>query len=515
METPTQTLHRLTSSTWGWYEPSREDDDLVWSVPVEDPRVLRDLVPNDLDRLPWFFKRYADSLARVALPRDLPATTAPAVAVLAGTAEVAPIELDLPHVSRLLHLCAGVVRTTERSFTTWPFRAAGSAGARFPLEVYVAVPDGSTLPAGVHWYDPPGHALVRVGPPPRGDAPSLVVTGVPWRTGWRYRERGYRHVYWDAGTMLSQLLAAADSAGLVTGLHTRFPDATVAQLVGADGVHEWPLAVVALGDGAPALEATGPATSGEVDAAPREFPLVTAAQRAGELDALGLPWDRGAPVEVPDVGTEPVETVVLARGSQRLMDRARGLRERVLRTSMAAAMRGVDIPHFVVVHDVDGVAPGIYRWPDLSSPVRAGAMRDGLYLVSLEQGLARDAAFVVIGAADVGGLDDRQYREAQLAAGLVEGRLHLLAYALGASACGMTFIDGEVPPLLGEPLDGLLLTCVGVPEYRSTPGGPPGAPSAIRGVVPRVSDRPVESQPPSSRWEPGVRRLGSSTSLEP
>ena len=132
VETPTQTLHRLTSFTWGWYEPSREDDDLVWSVPVEDPRVLRDLVPNDLDRLPWFFKRYADSLPRVALPRDLPATTAPAVAVLAGTAEVAPIDLVLPHLSRLLHLCAGVVRTTERPFTTWPFRAAGSAGGALP-----------------------------------------------------------------------------------------------------------------------------------------------------------------------------------------------------------------------------------------------------------------------------------------------------------------------------------------------------------------------------------------------
>jgi hypothetical protein len=142
-------------------------------------------------------------------------------------------------------------------------------------------------------------------------------------------------------------------------------------------------------------------------------------------------------------------------------------------------------------------------------------MRDELYLVSMEQGLARDAAFVVIGAADVGALDDRQYREAQLAAGLVEGRLHLLAYALGASACGMTFIDGEVPPLLGESLDGLLLTCVGVPEYRSTRGGPPGAPTAIRGVAPRVSDRRVERQPPSSRWKPGVRRPGSSRSLEP
>ena len=112
-------------------------------------------------------------------------------------------------------------------------------------------------------------------------------------------------------------------------------------------------------------------------------------------------------------------------------------------------------------------------------------MRDELYRVCLEQGLARDAAFVVIGAADVGALDDREYREAQLAAGLVEGRLHLLAYALGASASGMTFLDSEMPALLGEPLDALLFTCVGVPEYASAAGGSPGAPTDVRMVTPR------------------------------
>ena len=485
METATQTLHRLTSYTWGWYEPSREDDDLIWTVPVDDPRVVRDLETNDVDRFPWFFKRYAMELPRVPLTRDLPATTAPAVAVLAGNADVARTEIDLPQLSRLLHLSAGVVRTKERLYTTWLFRAAGSAGARFPLEVYVAVPDGMELPAGVHWYDPLDHALVQVGPPPRGDAPSVVLTGVPWRTGWRYRERGYRHVYWDAGTMLSQLLAVADSAGLTARMHTRFPDGAVAALVGADGVLEWPVAVVGLGEGAPAVDATGSAAAGDVDSAPLEFPLITAAQRAGERDTLGPPWDRGAPVEVPDEGTDPVETVVLARGSQRRMDPDRGLPESLLRTSMPAAMRGVDLPHFVAAHDVDGVAPGVYRWPDLSSPVRAGAMRDELYVASMDQELARDAAFVVIAATDVGSLDDREYREVQLAAGLVEGRLHLLAYALGASASGMTFIDSEVPPLLGEPLDGLLFTCVGVPKYASAAGGPPGAPTAIRTITPR------------------------------
>jgi hypothetical protein len=470
VETATQTLHRLTS-----YQPGR-----AWDVPVADPRVRQDLVTNDMDRLPWFVKRYPEPLPRVPLPRDLPPTTAPALAVLAGTADVPARELDLAQLSRLLYLSAGVVRTMERSFGSWPFRAAGSAGGRFPLELYVAVPAGLPLPAGVHWYDPLGHALVQIGPPPRGDAPAVAVTGVPWRTGWRYRERGYRHLYWDAGTMLAQLLALAGSAGLPAALYTRFPDAAVAALTGADQVHEVPVAVVSLGAGAPAVAPAGPAATGPVDRAPVEFPLITAAQRAGVATQFGPPLGWGAAVQVPVPARAPVEAVILARGSARRMDAQRGLPESVLHTAMSVALRGVGLPHRVVVHDVTGLAPGVYRWPDLSAPARPGALRAELHRVCLNQALARDAAFVVVAAATVSGLDDREYREAQLTAGLAEGRLHLAAYALGACASGMTFLDSAVPALLGEPLDGLLFTCVGVPAYRSAPGGPPGTPTPVR-----------------------------------
>jgi SagB-type dehydrogenase family enzyme len=486
METATQRLHRLTS-----YEPGRD-----WDLPIADPWVIQDLEANDLSRLPWFVKRYPAGLPRLALPRELPPTSAPAVAVLAGTAEVSSAPLDLAQLSRLLYLSAGVVRTMERPYGTHPFRAAGSAGGRFPLEVYVAVPADGPLPAGVHWYDPWDHALVQVGPPPRSGGLAVVVTGVPWRTGWRYRERGYRHIYWDAGTMLAQLLALADSAGLPAALYSSFPDAQVAALVGADRVHEFPVAVVGLSGTDPVAEPTvepanrptvevgGPAVAGEVDAAPLEFPLVTAAQRAGEGDRLGSPWAPGAPVERPALASPPVEQVITARGSQRRMDASRGLPQDLLRTSMAVALRGLDVPHWVVVHDVAGLAPGVYRWPDLDEPVRAGALRDELYRVCLDQALARDAAFVAIAAADLAGLGDAGYRAAHLAAGLAEGRLHLAAYALGASATGMTFLDSEVPAVLGEPLDGVLFTCVGVPLYRSAPGGPPGAPAPVRRVTP-------------------------------
>jgi hypothetical protein len=472
--TPTQELHRLTA-----YAPPSED----WDKPPDDPRAVTSFEPNDVERLPWFYKRYGSDLPRVALPRNLPATEASTVEVLAGTAKVPAAELDLAQLARVLFLASGVVRTTTRPYAVWLFRAAGSAGARFPIELYVAVPDGGVLPAGVHWYDPEAHELVEIGPSPGSGTVTVVSTGVPWRTGWRYRERGFRHVYWDSGTMLSQLLAAAASAGIDAELYTRFPDRQVTELVGADGVHEWPVAVVALGGGPPALEPGGAAVAGEVDADPVEFPLETEAQRAGDRDELGEPWSRGPAVDVPLRDSPPVETVVLTRSSQRRMDATRGLPGDLLRTAFATATRGIEVPHRVVVNDVEGFEPGIYRWPELA---RAGSFRKELYRVGLEQGLPRDAAFVVIGVADVSALDDRAYREAQLAAGLVEGRLHLLAYALGASASGMTFLDSDVPGLLGEQVDTLLFTCVGVPEYASKRGGLPGKPEEFRQVTPRV-----------------------------
>ena len=481
-ETASQTLHRLTSH--GPYDA--EHPDLIWEPPVDDPRVVADLVVNDTVRLPWFYKRYDGDLPTVSLPRELPTTTPSTVAVMAGTAAVPPGALDLPQLSRLLHLSAGVVRTMERPYATWLFRAAGSAGGRFPMELYVAVPEGHDLEPGVQWYQPEAHALVRVGPPPTGGVPTVVVTGVPWRTGWRYRERGYRHIYWDTGTMLSQLLAVATSAGIEPALFTRFPDAAVASLVGADGVHEWPVAVVALGRDTPAIDATRPAVAGRVDDAPVEFPLETAAQRAGDMTVLGDPWERPDPVETPIQDGPSIDTVVLSRGSSRLLDPSKSISNDVFRTSMLAAMRGVDVSHTVAVHAVDGMAPGIYRWPE-RAPRREGNVREELYRLALEQELAQDAAFVTIATADVGALDDRSYREAQLGAGIVEGRLHLLAYALGAAASGMTFADSELADVVGERVDGLLLTCVGVPEYASAPGGAPGEPTRVRSVTPRSS----------------------------
>lgn len=468
-------LHRLTSLA----------ADRGWDAPVDDPRVRHDLLPRDPATRPPQMKAYPGGLPVLALPRDLPDPGVRATAVLAGVRAAAQ-PLDAAQLGRVLFLGAGVVRTKQHHGRPFLFRACGSAGGCFPLEVYASTRGVAGVPDGVHWYDPLQHALVQVAPAADGNVTTLVVTGVPWRTGWQYAERGWRHMYWDAGALLSQLSAAAASAGLGPRLRSLFPDATVRELVGADAVHEHPLALLSLGGGVPAIGPAGQAAAGELP--PVELPLCTAAQRAGERGALGAPWPQTAALPgFPPSGS--LDEVVRRRGSQRRMDRSRTLPRPLLEWPMAAALRGVPVPHWAAVHGVDGAAPGLYRWPGLRTPSRAADLRAELERICLDQTLAADAAYVVIGATPLPALDDRSYRDAQLAAGLAGGRLHLAAYALGASASGMTFLDSEVPGLLGEPDDlaALLFTCVGVPEYASRAGGGPGAPVEIRPVEPRFA----------------------------
>jgi SagB-type dehydrogenase family enzyme len=457
--------HRLTA-----YSPEREFTD-----PLDDPRIVQGFVQNDYATVPPFCKAYPEGLARVELPREWEHGPAATLA-LAGRTSARPLSVSA--LARLLFLSSGVVRTSHRRGRDWLFRAAGSAGGRFPLELYLSVRGVDGVDDGVHWYDPVAHALLRIGPAAEGSATTLIVTGVPWRTGWRYAERGFRHIYWDAGTMLSQALALAGEARL----WSRFPDAAVTRLVGADGTHEFPVALVALEPGAPAIEPGGEAAAGSIDATPLEFPLVTQTQHAGDVDELGEPWPVTALEAAPD--SPSLDDVILTRGSTRLMDASASVSREVFDFALAAALRDTRVPHWVAVHAVDGVAPGLYRWPGFGAPLRAGDLREVMLRACWDQDLGRDAAFVVMAATDLDELDDRGYREAQLDAGLVEGRLHIAAYALGIGASGMTFLDSEIEPLLGAGLAGLLFTCVGVPSYRSKGGGKPGAPTSV--VIPEA-----------------------------
>ncbi len=75
----------------------------------------------------------------------------------------------------------------------------------------------------------------------------FVWTAVVERTKWKYRERGYRYLYLDAGHIGQNLYLAAASLRLGCCTIGAFYDDEVNQLIGVDGKEETAIYLGAVG----------------------------------------------------------------------------------------------------------------------------------------------------------------------------------------------------------------------------------------------------------------------------
>jgi SagB-type dehydrogenase family enzyme len=458
----------------------------------------------DLANQPTSIKSYRDADA-VALPREILASSISAVDVLSGfVATDRPVDDDI--LSTVLFLAAGVTRRL-RSPQGAPvlFRTAMSAGNLHPIELYV-------IRDGVWHYDPLAHRLVCVRAASDSTIPDgalIVVTGIPFRTCWKYAERGYRHLYWDAGTMLANLLAAAEAHGLRPRVELGFADREVAELVGVDGVDEMPLALVRLGGDVaqPGSTTLLPAATARAIAPDvKRFESVVHAQEASSLSRamveewrrrtgkLGRSTNTTVPVPAATTGEDRIEDVILRRASVRSFAPTQCDGE-LFSWALAAAVRGVPwdlgsnatlIDHVVNVHAIEDLSTGTYHLDgsELCSRAIAAELRATSSALCLDQESGGASAYTVFHTCDLDAVfaesGDRGYRAVQLEAGVVAGRLALNAGALGYGATGLTFTDARVVDFLGASHQPLLATAVGAPARRPSPSGFPGSPHELR-----------------------------------
>lgn len=463
------------------------------------------------DIKPFPFKVYA-SVPALPLPRELAPVTADALAALGATGAPAAAAPTLESLTVLLYLSGGVTRKR-----TYPgggevlFRAAPSTGALYQTEAYVVAGAVEGLEPGLYHFCPGDFALrqLRAGdvraalaeaaaePALARRAATVVLTAIFWRNTWKYQARGWRHLYWDSGTMLANLTAVAGALGLAPRLCTGFVDAAVDRLLGVEPAHEAALELVALGpEGAPAPPLRGvedihpetlPLSSHEVD-----YPALRAMQAASALeDAAAVRAWRAAP---PPPARRPRAALAPLPAARREAGRTlhdtiqhRGSTRRFSHTPLAAtelatalwwATRPVasDVPAglvdpYLAVNAVDGVPPGAYRyWPGAHAlePVRAGEFRREAAYLTLEQALGGDAAATIFFLAPLDALlaayGNRGYRLANLEAGLAGGRAYLAAYAQRFGASGLTFYDREVVRFFSpsaEGLDAIFVTALG------------------------------------------------------
>lgn len=170
--------------------------------------------------------------------------------------------ITIKELSMILWAAQGITNTQ------WRFRAAPSAGATYPLELYVVIGSNSVLvnnntflEAGVYKYDVYRHSLRLV---KKGDyraelaraaldqswvreaAVNIVICAVYERTTGRYGERGIRYVHMEVGHVGQNIYLMSTALGLGTVAVGAFFDNEVARIIGAQP-NEHPLYIMPIG----------------------------------------------------------------------------------------------------------------------------------------------------------------------------------------------------------------------------------------------------------------------------
>jgi SagB-type dehydrogenase family enzyme len=381
---------------------------------------------------------------------------------------------------------------------TLHLRASPSSGALFPTELYVAARHVPGLAPGLWHYDARLHALAPVALgaaaaaapaavaeawPPQPDA-LVLATAVFQRSGHKYRDRCWRYVLADLGHALENLHLAAQACGLHAHFAPRFDEARCAAALQLHDAGEGVLALLALHPRArlPPADAPLPALGwrGALPVGAHPLGITGAMHVASSLHALpggtapaavgdSAPAAEAISDALPLPPALPAQAEVLrviaARRSVRRFAAAPlplGALSGVIAAMAAPAtlLPGQALQIHVVVHAVEGLAPGAYRYHAAQhalQPSRGGTdLRRAARAAALDQDVIGDAAAVFVLTTDPAALrldplgPARAYRHALLHAGCIGERIYLEAGARGLGACAVgAFYDDEAAALVG------------------------------------------------------------------
>ena len=514
----------------------------------------------DWSNRPKPFKVYKD-LSSFPLPIDIPHPTLNAITAVSNlstnnesfnskTQFTSPLSsskdvckiITLSDLSSLLFYSCGITRVMRFNSVDYYMRAASATGALYPIEIYVVTEGlGSELQAGVYHFNPGEFSLTAIH---KGDytnflgtiagnnfdittSPvSLIFTSYAWRNAWKYQSRSYRHWFWDAGVIVSNLLAVAGSMHLYTRLIMGFLDDQSNRFLGLEDQKEASILIAAINADSKnnanqkqsmqerILDSPTPKvyrlSLEEVDypeiwKAYNSSKLFDNAQvsqwinhkRNGGVDKLdkkdnsnsGTLRQYSLPKPYVDDNGPDIGNTILKRGSTRQFSRL-PISFLTLSNILLNSTRGIPMDYkndsdsfidlYLVVNSVDGLEKGGYFFNPRNNSMDLLRHRPGRNIsghLCLDQSLFADASAVIFITTDLKHaldiLGNRGYRAVQLEAGISAGKIYLLSYASGLGASGSTFYDNEVIEFFSphaKQKETLIAIGVGIPSYQSKPG---------------------------------------------
>jgi SagB-type dehydrogenase family enzyme len=430
---------------------------------------------------------------------------------------------DIEELSRTLLLTYSITAKAGHSGGDFYYRSSPSAGALYPVEIYLAGNGIHGLKDGVYHFSIAQHALslLRRGRFPIQVDSAMIPTGTKsplmtffltaifFRSAWKYRDRSYRYHLLDTGHLLENLLIALKSSGYDPSFSYDFDDYNINQLLGLDDTKEVCLCLCQVqGEQEFREEAAQEIyelperfkNASRVAKDETEYPIVLDMHTAGstvtsrsktEYEMLSEfcvqphSWKKiKTPVSWPEVMSYP-ENIFQRRSSRNFV------KEPIKRETLTALFDSLcvlcsentgqtsKISRYMCIGFLIGMAegftPGFYL---LDTGSRAtGMAASGLFIermagVCLDQGWLANAAVHFLFMTDLMVLDSlwgpRGYRYSMMTAGRLGERLYLTTTAMGLGSCGIgAFYDIEAADLLDLNKESRLLYLVAVGSVKS------------------------------------------------
>lgn len=410
--------------------------------------------------------------------------------------------MTLETLSRILFHSYGQTAKKTYPGVTYHLRAAPSAGALYPIELYLLIRSVEGIADGVYHFDTGRSRLVRLR---EGDCSEAVaaccshpeavraapvtflLSAIFWRCSWKYRARAYRYCLLDSGHLAGNVLAVASALGLSPLLIHNFLDGPINELLSLDENREAVLALVPISFSPPKRAvwevpervprfaktenpyhplsrhevsyllinemhaATRLCSPGDLPSAPPAEPSVRSTSKR-----IDLPAARPASMALG-------ETLLRRRSSRNFsrMSVPVDALSAVMRTSLGEIPSDFDessLSPYLIINAVTDLEQGLYVYhrdpPSLEQRAKDD-FRNSVTCLCLEQETVGNAAVAVFFLVDLDELllryGNRGYRIVHIASGVIGEFIYLSTCSLGIGCSGIgAFYDDEILRFLGR-----------------------------------------------------------------
>ncbi len=433
-------------------------------------------------------------------------------------------EKSLSKLSTLLYFSNGITAVVPYMDKPFYMRANPSAGGLYPTEVYVCASGYEGLDDGIYNHQVLKQSLALLHQTDVKEAlkkatfehPAvaqsklfLILTGVFFRSSWRYQDRAYRRVCLDTGHILGNMDVLSKSCDLKPVLIGGFNDSLVNELLGLDETEEQALVVIALPEVSLNIDSNSqtvlPSRLDNQNITTPEGSRLIQLHNRSRIDNF---------VSVPNIKLDNVEekfkfsskdsfdpkiknfkwkntlfSTILKRRSTRAFSG-----EQITKQELGSILKFAYKPEcfekenldpspsyfdlsliqtFIAINNVNGLEDGCYYYSSSGHylrQVRFKNFRDEIYYLCLGQDLGYKASAVIFHTSALSKAvfkyGERAYRYLHMDAGHLGQRINLAAVNLDLGVSGIGgFFDDQVNDILGIPETEavIYITTLGVP----------------------------------------------------